>query len=67
MPRDTGHCRRRGCMCTHDHPCEYGWLTMPALDHNGETYDRVAPCPICRPAAATRLAEELERTSRSVR
>lgn len=59
-------CGRSDCLCTHTAPCERGWLPMPPLHHNGQDYERVAPCPVCRPNAAGRLAVTTERTSRSV-
>lgn len=63
--RDHGHCRRRGCQCTHDYPCFHGWIESPWTDPDTMiTYERVMPCPVCRPEAAARLATTIERTSR---
>lgn len=60
------HCRRRGCLCTHTHPCDVGWIEMEPRQHNGQSYERVAPCPQCRPEAADRLAASIVRSSRDV-
>lgn len=60
------HCRLEGCLCTHTDPCDHGWVDMPEQTVHGIVYRAVAPCPICRPEAAGRLAASLERTSRSV-
>jgi hypothetical protein len=64
--RDSGHCGRAGCRCTHTAPCDHGWLDSPPL-HNPDTgieYEQVAPCTICRPDAADRLAAQLRGESR---
>lgn len=63
---DRRHCRQRGCLCTHTAPCDAGWVELEPRVTHGVTYERVAPCPICRPNAAAKLAAETERTSRSV-
>lgn len=59
-------CGQPLCRCTHDAPCDRGWLDMPPVHANGMDYQRVAPCPICRPGAATRYQRDLEATSRKV-
>jgi hypothetical protein len=61
---DRRHCRRDGCLCTHGAPCDAGWLDVPPTTKHGVTYERVAPCPVCRPEAADRIAADLARTSR---
>lgn len=48
-------CRREGCRCTHTAPCDRGWIDLPPVTVHQVDYDRVAPCPVCRPEAATRL------------
>lgn len=66
LVRDTGHCGRTSCPCTHTAPCDHGWLDSPAY-HNpqtGETYETVAPCAICRPDAHDKLAARLRGESR---
>lgn len=60
------HCRRRWCLCTHTAPCDVGWIEMEPREHNGQTYQEVAPCPICRPEAAERQADHYKRTSKDV-
>jgi hypothetical protein len=64
---DRRHCRRRGCLCTHTAPCDAGWLDVDPMVRHGVTYQKVAPCPVCRPEAADRLAVTLQLTSRGVR
>lgn len=55
--RDTGHCGRRGCTCTHTEGCDHGWLdTTPYTDEvTKQTYAPVEPCPVCRPEAVERM------------
>lgn len=65
-PEPGGHCRRRGCPCTHTDGCDYGWVPMPPREQHGITYEQVAPCPVCRPDAADRLAQRIERESRNL-
>lgn len=64
--RDAGHCGRTGCRCTHTPPCDHGWIDAPdRVNHEtGMVYEQVAPCPVCRPDAADRMAAELKGTSR---
>lgn len=54
---DSTHCRRDRCRCTHDYPCDRGWIEAPSRDHNGQTYTRVSPCPVCRHELTARLDE----------
>lgn len=54
-PEPVGHCYRKGCLCTHTEPCDRGWMDLPELTVHGYPYQRVAPCPTCRPEAALRL------------
>lgn len=63
--RDSGHCGRRACPCTHEAPCDHGWLEWPAYvsPETGEVYDTVAPCFVCRPDAAARLEATMRRES----
>lgn len=62
--RDTGHCLRRACVCTHTWPCDHGWIEQPWTDPDTMiTYERVAPCPNCRPEAYERLAGRIQRES----
>lgn len=63
----TPPCGRRDCRCTHTQPCERGWLTMPPVVAQGVTYERVAPCPVCRPEAATRYEAQLRASSKDVK
>lgn len=58
---------RQGCLCTHTDPCDMGWIEAEPFVRHQVTYQRVAPCPICRPEAADRLARRLERESRDAR
>lgn len=58
------HCGRTGCDCTHQHPCDRGWIetTVERVRHatgrNGETIlsttvtPAVRPCPTCDPDRA---------------
>lgn len=50
----TGNCHREGCLCTHTDPCDYGWIPMPPIVRGSITYERVGPCPTCRPELALR-------------
>jgi len=54
------HCRKSGCMCTHDEPCYAGWINFKYVEEvkkirNGipsvTLLDREAarPCMICDP------------------
>lgn len=45
-------CRRAGCLCTHDYPCEAGWMDAVIDGH-----DAVQPCPRCRPDVAAAVAQ----------
>ena len=63
--RDSGHCGRKGCPCTHDGPCDHGWIEWP--DHRADTgldYENVAPCPTCRPDAWAKLEATMRGSSR---
>lgn len=53
----SGNCGRRYCRCTHSDGCEYGWIDMPPLVRGKHAYERVAPCPVCRPESALRVYE----------
>lgn len=65
--RDSGHCGRAGCRCTHTAGCDHGWLDDQPWTNpeTGITYEQVSPCPICRPDAADRLAQQLRGESRN--
>jgi hypothetical protein len=58
------NCNRKLCRCTHTLPCVAGWLDLPALTRHGVTYERVAPCPICRPEACWRAGQKAEAEAR---
>lgn len=58
-------CGRRGCLCTHTAPCDYGWFDAPDLEQAGQTYARTQPCPTCRPELATRISNHIRATSRN--
>lgn len=64
--QDSRHCGRDTCLCTHTESCDRGWIELPPWRNpeTGLSYDRVAPCPVCRHQAADRIAQRLERTSR---
>ena len=68
-PMRSRHCGRTGCMCTHTEPCDHGWLAAPdrVNRETGMVYEQVAPCPVCKPDAADRIAQTLERTSRDAK
>lgn len=57
------HCYRAGCRCTHTAPCDRGWIEVEPHVNHGVTYERVAPCPVCRPEAAARLDNAARRAS----
>lgn len=63
---DSRHCGREFCPCTHTAPCHRGWLPAPdrVNPNTGMAYEQVAPCPVCRPDAADRLADRLRRESK---
>lgn len=52
--RDATHCYRKACRCTHTDGCDHGWIDLDPITNHGVTYERVAPCPVCRPEAAAR-------------
>ena len=56
------HCGRAGCLCTHTHGCECGWIWTEYVDEKiikrnnsgardviRQTYQGVYPCPVCDP------------------
>jgi hypothetical protein len=45
-------CPRLNCPCTHDEPCDRGWIN--SINENG--YQRVKPCPNCKPDLASIMA-----------
>lgn len=53
-------CTVRGCQCTHTGECDRGWVDYPATVRHGITYQRVAPCAVCRPDAFTRWKRDLD-------
>lgn len=57
--RETLHCGRLACRCTHTDGCEYGWIegTPYTDDVTLQTYRPVEPCPVCRPEATARRIE----------
>ncbi len=57
--RDRNHCGR-DCRCTHTEGCDRGWVAMPAYTDpvTKQTYEPVAPCPMCRPESYARLRAE---------
>lgn len=67
LTRDTGHCGRAACLCTHTRPCDHGWLDSPDYTNpqTAITYEQVAPCPVCRPDAHDKLAARLRGESRN--
>lgn len=42
-------CGNPHCVCTHEEPCEAGWMPVDA----GDPAAAVSPCPVCKPRAAT--------------
>lgn len=62
-PPERLHCRQAGCYCTHTSPCQAGWLDIEPSHQNGHTYQRVVPCPQCRPDAYARYVVRIETTS----
>lgn len=42
-------CRLAGCVCTHDAPCEAGWVEIDD-PHDKRSNAKVIACPNCRPA-----------------
>lgn len=64
---DGRHCRQPNCYCTHTAPCDAGWMTDHPAEHKGRTYDRVVPCPQCRPDAYAKYVVHIEATSHTVR
>ena len=59
----TVECGRWGCPCTHTAPCDRGWVDLQPRVNHAHPYQRVAPCPVCRPAAATRYEADLRASS----
>lgn len=62
--RDTGHCGRAGCPCTHTEGCDHGWIELPPTTNpeTGITYDRVTHCPICHAVAVDKDRRESRNT-----
>lgn len=60
-------CGRKGCDCTHEDPCDRGWIENPPRVRNGQTYASVRPCPRCKPEAAHNLAAEADRRNHHAR
>lgn len=58
--RETTHCQRKGCTCTHTEDCDHGWIQQPAYTDpvTQQTYAPVRPCPACRPEHYQRLRAE---------
>lgn len=54
------HCHRTACPCTHEAPCDRGWVDAPD--------DKATPCSTCRPdlAVAVRSAETRRELLRNV-
>lgn len=46
----SGHCGRKGCMCSHDGGCDRGFINLE--DENGKELGRVSPCRNCKPEMA---------------
>lgn len=46
-------CGRADCVCTHQAPCELGWIE----NRPDGGYESCRPCPVCRPYL-TQLAGE---------
>lgn len=63
---NVGSCGRTDCLCTHTAPCDRGWLDMPPEVVHQVSYERVAPCPVCRPDAARRYERHLYATSKEL-
>lgn len=42
-------CGNNMCLCTHEEPCSAGWMPVDSADPAAA----VAPCPVCKPRAAT--------------
>ena len=43
------HCGNTGCMCTHTHGCERGWVYGKHYDERNVEYEGVTPCAMCDP------------------
>jgi guanylate kinase len=57
-------CGRKDCACSHDTPCEFGWINFTYIDRSEVTlreggtrvieteYEGARPCPACFPEKA---------------
>lgn len=66
-PVAESHCRRQRCRCTHNYPCDHGWIEGPVVERNGQSYTRAVPCPVCKPELTARLDEAAVLEARSIR
>jgi hypothetical protein len=60
-------CPRDTCRCTHTAPCDRGWVELPPRTVHGHYYQRVTPCPMCRPEAHDRYARSVIYGSRTAK
>ena len=61
-------CKRKGCVCSHELPCDYGWINTRykvveqktqrdgTINTIEKWYDGASPCPTCDPERAHIIA-----------